>query len=375
MRDLALAFAVSPREWADRFHRFLADHGGARVRVQVLHPDDVLAEHYDVLVIDDICSFLTPTLVADVTARGRRVVGVYERSRPEGKDRLAECGIEVTVEASADPDDFLDAVAIAGEGVVAVDDPPVTDGPENGDRGRVYAVGGPAGGCGITEVALGLAARLGRHRRVVLVDADPSRPSLAPRLGLPLHPNLRSAVDELEHRGTIPEPSTRAGIAVLAGGGGGEALQGVRPGRVLDVVHRLASDRCDVVVDLGADPGDAVGRSGIAATLIENADAVVGVGAATPVGVVRMLDWLGATVPIRPRSPVMLAFNRAPTSPYRRAQLAEEILRSYVPCGLVFLPSDSAVTEAAWRGEPVGRGRFTTALARLASRLEPVASA
>ncbi len=369
MTDLALAFAASPREWADRFHRFLADHGGARVRVHVLRPDDVVAEQYDVLVIDDICSFLSPALVGEVQARGRRVVGVYERGLPEGKDRLAECGIDVTVEAEAEPDEFLAAVAKAGEDVAVDSRVAVSPSAAPSDRGRVVVVAGPAGGCGVTEVALGLATVLRRRRRVVLVDADPSCPSLMPRLGLPPHPNLRSAVDELEHRGAVPAPPERAGLGVLGGGVG--SLDGVRPGRVLDVVRSLAGGDGDVVVDAGTDLVPR--RSGVAATLVEAADDVVAVAEASPVGVVRLLEWLGAAARLRPRLPVTVAFNRAPRSPHRRAELVEEVVRSYVPAGLVFLPSDPAVNEAAWRGDLVTRGRFTKALARLAARLDRAA--
>ncbi len=80
---------------ADRVHRFLSDHGGARVRAQVLTPEDALAEDYQVLIIDDICSFLTPRLVAEVQRQGRLVLGVFDPSDPpDAKERSARmrCG-------------------------------------------------------------------------------------------------------------------------------------------------------------------------------------------------------------------------------------------------------------------------------------------
>ncbi len=369
MSGLALGFAVSPRDWADRFHRFLADHGGARVRVHVLHPDDATEEHFDVLLIDDICSFLTPRFVAQVVARGRRVVGIYERSTPEGKDRLAECGIDVIVDATAEPEEFLRAVVVAAEGMtISEASPPPTEEIPAPSAGRLVVVAGPSGGCGVTEVAVALAFALHRRRySVSLVDADPSHPAIGPRLGLSLHPNLRTALDGLEHRGSVPAPVRHRDVAVVPGASHGD-LDGIRPGQVLDLLGRLAAES-HVVVDCGTGFGD-----GPAATLVGAADVVVAVGAASPVGVIRLLEWLAVAKGKRAGSPVFVAFNRSPASPHRRGQLLEEIIRSYPPEGIAFLPHDPAVGEAAWRGVPVERGRFARAVERLAGRLrlEPV---
>lgn len=56
MRDIEIALAVSTRRWSDPLHRFLVDHGGARVRLYVMRPEDAFSERFDVLFIDDICS-------------------------------------------------------------------------------------------------------------------------------------------------------------------------------------------------------------------------------------------------------------------------------------------------------------------------------
>ncbi|MEX0657860.1 MAG: hypothetical protein WD080_01885, partial [Egibacteraceae bacterium] len=73
-----IALAASPRDWAQRLHRHLADHGGARVRATVLHPHDALAETYAVLVVDDTTSFLSHRLLDELRRTGRRVLGVYD---------------------------------------------------------------------------------------------------------------------------------------------------------------------------------------------------------------------------------------------------------------------------------------------------------
>ncbi|HSM44944.1 MAG TPA: hypothetical protein VK969_08005, partial [Acidimicrobiia bacterium] len=59
-----IALAASARDWPDRFHRFLLDHGGGRIVDRVMAGDQVGDTRFDVILIDDVCSFLTPRLVA-----------------------------------------------------------------------------------------------------------------------------------------------------------------------------------------------------------------------------------------------------------------------------------------------------------------------
>ena len=67
-------------------------------------------------------------------------------------------------------------------------------------RGHITAVLGASGGCGVTEIAIELGRELGkRGEKTVVVDGDELSPSMAQRLNLPLHPNLRTAVDVVEH--------------------------------------------------------------------------------------------------------------------------------------------------------------------------------
>ena len=59
-----IALAASARDWPDRLHRFLLDHGGGRVVDRIMTPDQATGSSFDVLLIDDVCSFLTPRLVS-----------------------------------------------------------------------------------------------------------------------------------------------------------------------------------------------------------------------------------------------------------------------------------------------------------------------
>ena len=99
-----VAFAASARDWPDRIHRHMLDHGGARVVARLMGSEQVLASRFDVLLIDDICSFLTPRLVSLVKERGSGVLGVFDPGDgPDAKRRLLECGISDVIESGAEP--------------------------------------------------------------------------------------------------------------------------------------------------------------------------------------------------------------------------------------------------------------------------------
>ena len=248
-----LAFAVSARSWSDGLHRFLADHGGARVRITAIGPDDLLGESFDILVIDDICSFLTPRLVGLVRAAGKQVIGVYDpREFADGKDRLLECGVGDVVESSAHPDEFLAVIGRVVETVDVEDDGAVfsvaatVERSSPGSGSRLTAVIGASGGVGSSEVAIAIAHSLAvAGGKAVLVDADLRTPSLAQRLGLDLHPNVRTAVDEIEFGSGAVETlvqSVMGGLSVLPGVQHAGDWNELRADQVTAVVRRL----CDV---------------------------------------------------------------------------------------------------------------------------------
>ncbi len=385
MMETELALALSARNWSDDLHRFLADHGGARVRVTAMGPEDLFGEAFDVLLIDDICSFLTPRLVELIKASGREVVGVYDPSEfADGKDRLLECGVADVVEAGAHPDEFLRVIARVAETVTttqlaeSIPDAPI---PEVLERRKqaIFAVGGPSGGTGTTEVAIGIAGRLGEvGRRVVLVDGDETNPSVAQRLGLPIHPNIRTAIDVLEHRtgpvsGVVHfvEP-----IAVVPGLPNVSDWSEVRPGQVVDLAAELTSLFDHVVFNVGSHLeslgfGGATERYGISRRLIQHADRVIAVGLPTPVGVSRLLGWLADADRLTGGAPVDVLINRSPRDQFRRGELVEEITRTYQPASFGFLPADDTVERAAWDGTLVGKGRFRKSLDRWVDRFVP----
>lgn len=407
-----LAVVYSPREWANRVVRHVTDHGGGRVRVRVVDGRVALEESYDVLLAEDVTSFLTHRTVQELHRRGRAVLGVFDPEEPTGKDRLVELGVDEVIEATASADDFVQAVSRVARARPALPSPgsgsppgrtgsPPMAGAERrlhagvaaaGDARRdapgplrprpggwQWVVGGPTGGCGASEVAIELARLLRRRgQSVVLVDAGEVAPALAQRLGLPPIPNIRTAIDALVHgAGQLADtlvPVPAGGFSVLAGLVNPADWAQVRAPEAADVAAELKGTHAHVVVNVGPFLEDLTrlggpDRFGLTRAMIGGADALIGVGVASPVGVARLLSWVGDAVGLAPGKPLHLAVNKAPgkgpAARFVRAEVEAELRRSYEPASLHFLPYDESVERAAWRGELVSPGPFTKAMGDL----------
>lgn len=376
-----IAIVVSPREWAERLHRFIADHGGARVRARVLDAREALDADYAVLVADDLTSFLTPRLVAELHRRGRRILGVYDPLEPWGAERLRELGVDDRVAADASAEEVLHAVETLGAGLDldaelhALVEAPAPPSPPV-QRGTVVAVGGPPGGVGSTEVALALAVAGAAGARTVLVDADEFVPSMAQRLGLPLHPNLRSAIDAVEHRaGTLAaalQAVPGSSLAVLTGLPTPRDWHELRPGEVTAVLDELQATAAVVVVDVSCGTEDlaglsASGRFSTTRAVLAAADVVVGVCAATPVGVARLFGWAADVTLLAADAPLHVAVNRVTGGRFVRGEIRDELARTLQLATITDLPHDARVERAAWDGVVVPEGPFTRAVRGLAA--------
>ncbi|CAN5282664.1 hypothetical protein BH18ACT5_BH18ACT5_15520 [soil metagenome] len=378
MNEVEVALAASARTWPDRVHRFLTDHGGARVRAQVLTPEDALAEEYQVLIIDDICSFLTPHLVAEVQKRGRLVLGVFDPTDlPDAKARLRECGVDDVLEADASADEFV--IALRAMVVLAPDGHGPSSARSDVDRATVVAIGAPPGGCGATEVSISIASEFARYGSTVLVDLDELAPSIAQRLGLPMLPNLRTAIDAVQHHQAPLEASLLfAGpLAVLAGLSNDRDWMDVRTFEVGTVLEQLGERANHVVINVGSQLGEVSfgegGRFALSRLGVSVADRVVVVGLSHPVGVSRMTAWSIEAAALNPSGPQTLIVNRAPRSRFRRAEISHELTAATGKTDVRFIGNDSQLSSASWRGERPKGGRLhracrTVALAVLADR-------
>ncbi|HXY91619.1 MAG TPA: hypothetical protein VEP49_04020 [Acidimicrobiia bacterium] len=361
-----IALVFSPEVWVERLHRHLADHGGARVRQIVLEPTLALEDEYDTLVVSHRWPGLTRSLVDAVHRRAHGVLGVFDPDEPAGREHLAVLGVDAVIGSDAPVAEFVARIAaLTPVGPIAAGH---DVGASTAETPGPTVVTGP-GGAGTSEVALALTAAVAaRGEAAVFVDADEIAPSSAARLGLPIDPNLRTAVDAVAHGlGDLGASLVAVGhpsFDVVCGCPSPAAVAQIRPGEVLDVLAALAHIRSHVIVE-------ACGRSGaaIARAVVEEARSIVGVGTATPIGVTRMLDWV-AGLPV-PAAPVHVAFNRAPADRYQRGELCAELSRTFTPASVSFLAADRRVERAVWVGALVGRGPFTTDVAALAQTAVP----
>jgi MinD-like ATPase involved in chromosome partitioning or flagellar assembly len=371
-----IALVVSAEAWVDALHRHCADHGGARVRCLVLDPAVALDEDFDVLVAGERWPALTRPFVDALHAAGRSVLVVGDPQRR--LDLVTRLGVDAVVDGTEGVTVLVDAVLAllpsgrparrtAAPALVPVGGPaPGASAPGGpASRPRPFVVVGGPWGAGSTEVALALAARcVRRGARPAVVDADVTTPSLAVRLGLPLEPNLCTAVDAAAYGlGAVPGALFDLGEdwpVVLVGAPTRRSAAALVGSEVLAVGTVLADRYAPVVFDVSAGRASDDGGD-VRAELVRAAAAVVAVGSATPVGVVRLAEWI-ATVGDVVAVPVHVVVNRAPTSRARRAELAGELQRSPHVAGLTFAPSDPRVEDASWSAGIVERGPFARAV-------------
>jgi len=353
-----IAIAASAREWPDRLHRHLLDHGGGRVTTRIMGPDQTRTSSFDVLFIDDICSFLTPRLVTAIKGRGAEVVGVFLSSDgSDAKRRLLECGISDVIETEATPEEFVHkAASTIAHRIVVAESPSVIP-----DRSLTVGVAGAAQGVGVTELSASLSALIARDASVALVDADPVWPSLAQRLDLPLHPNIRTFLDDNLHRGGHPSGSTQLWEDVTVVGGVADTLVGspLTRSEFSVVIDGLQRSSDVVVADLG--PMDRA-ISGAFSQL----SVLALVGSADPVGVTRLMKCADVLQETVDHQRLALVVNKASAGSYYAAEVKSEIADTHPDLPLVILPFDHKLSQSSWAGSVLRRGPFIRAVNGLA---------
>ncbi len=316
---------------------------------RVMGPEQAVHDEYEVLLIDDVCSFLTPRLVQRLRESGREIVGVFSPGDgPDAKRRLLECGITDVIEADASPDEFLTAtIATLAHSQVST---PILQ-----HRSEGYRIGvvGSGPGTGVTELSISLASHLAHHRVTVLMDLNQSWPAVAQRLDLPVHPNLRTAVDLAHHaparlRESLHDVGPLTVVGGLANPGAGQM---VSPHEIQDLLDDLGSGQGFLVADLGS-----VADNGVTTTL-HRFDVLLLVGVGTPVGLTRLIRCAGALSPTQGRE-VVVVVNRVSGSGHRRDDIRVELGHSLAGAPLIFLPEDGRLERAAWDGVISDRGIF-----------------
>ncbi len=260
---------------------------------------------------------------------GVAVVGLVVPGDEDAERRLRQLGVQTVLAADSAPADIAAAVL---EAVAAVDQASSATGHAYADAraaladlppppepvglpqvepgsGRVVAVWGPTGAPGRTTLAVGVASEVaGLGRSALLVDADVYGGVVAQVLGLLDEAPGLAAACRLANAGSLQ----LAGLADLARSVGPElrVLTGIsradrwpelRPAAVEVVLEQARSLAAVTVVDCGfcleqdeelAYDTSAPRRNGATLTVLEQADVVLAVGSADPVGLQRLVRAL-----------------------------------------------------------------------------------
>lgn len=302
--------------------------------------------------------FLSAALLAECDRVGVRMVGLVQT---DGDRRhAASVGLLETVDAEA-PWAEIEAM-LAGPAAPAHPAPTV--------RGRVIAVWGPAGSPGRTSLAVGVAAELAAAgHSVALGDVDTHSGSVAPVLGLlDESPGFAAACRLAGGKSLTTIELERIGQRYLSGHGSFWVLTGIgRPSRwpelsservvatvrecrdwvdytVLDTGASLESDE-EISSDLFAPR-----RNAATIAALREADQVLAVGSADPVGLSRFLrahvDLLELVEPERV-TVVMNRIRAGAIGPGPGAQVTQTLRRFGGIDDPVLIPHDQAGFDAA----------------------------
>lgn len=268
--------------------------------------------------------------LARLAVAGVAVVGLVPPGDEDAERRLRQLGVTTVLPSDSSPEELsaavVEAVASAavptpgerlglGDPRSALPDlPPPPEPLELLDTGpgsgRVVAVWGPTGAPGRTTVAVGVATEVaGLGRPVLLVDADVYGGVVAQVLGLLDEAPGLAAACRLANGGALDVAAladlARAvgpGLRVLSGIARADRWPELRPSALEVVLEQARSLAAVTVVDCGfgleqdeelAYDTAAPRRNGATLAVLEQADTVLAVGSADPVGLQRLVRGLG----------------------------------------------------------------------------------
>ncbi len=343
---------------------------GVVVLKRCVDVDDLLAAvssgQADVAVVSLDAPGLDPAAVAHLRRHAVRPVAVTTSTSTDVdvRERAQRLGITAVVGSGE--------LATLPDVVVTVEDEPDTrvrpadPAPERAvpdlapaapatQAGRVVAVWGPAGAPGRTTVATHLACELaGRGTDVVLADLDPYGGAVAQQLGILdevsglLSAARLAAAGHLDERFTSVCRGVGDHLAVVTGLPRADRWREVRAAQVEQLLER-SRDLGQVVVDTGfcleddtaSDFGGRPSRNALTLTALEQADEIVVVGSADPVGLARLARGL---VDLRAQAyaaPVRVVVNRMrPSIGWSEREIAGMVEGFTRASGLHFLPED-----------------------------------
>jgi MinD-like ATPase involved in chromosome partitioning or flagellar assembly len=305
--------------------------------------------------------YLTEQLLAESDAAGARLVAMVGSDAE--RRHAASVGLYETVDLDAGWAELETALAVAPA-------PPIEPASASGDRGRVIAVWGPAGAPGRTTLAINLAAELAAAGfSVALADVDTHSGSVAPALGLlDEAPGFAAACRLAGSNSLTLSELERIGQRYLSSHGSFWVLTGIgRPSRwpelsadrvvttlrecrswvdftVLDTGFSLENDE-EISSDLFAPR-----RNAATISALREADEVIAVGAADPVGLSRFLRAHVDLVETIETDRVTVVMNKIRASAIGlnpSAQVAQTLQRFGGISAPVLVPHDQQALDAA----------------------------
>ncbi|SEB50223.1 Flp pilus assembly protein, ATPase CpaE [Nocardioides exalbidus] len=378
----------------------LEAHPGVVVLKRCVDVDDLLASvtsgQADVAVIALDAPGLDPASIVHLRRHAVRPVAVTSaRSADldvaEHAQRLGIGAVVGAGELATIPDVVTTVEDVADTRVRERAAAPVPAEPDDAPGGgRLVAVWGPAGAPGRTTVATNLAAEVARRGTdVVLADLDPYGGSVAQQLGILdevsglLSASRLAASGQLDERFASVCRGVGEHLAVVTGLPRADRWREVRSAQADQLLDR-ARGRGEVVVDTGfsleddtaADFGGRPGRNSLTLAALDQADEVVVVGSADPVGLTRLARGL---VELRERgtaAPVRVVVNRMRGSiGWSEKEIAGMVEGFSRVSGLHFLPEDrTGVDRSLVAGLPlaeVGDSALVQGLSGLADAVFP----
>jgi Mrp family chromosome partitioning ATPase len=400
--SLPVLTAVTDAEWESELVAALdsGDHGVTIVR-RCVDVADLLAAASTgtarAVVLSADLRRLDREVLSRLQAARVGVVGLVEPGDVAAEHRLRQLGVRHVLPSDAGAAVVAESLVRAG-GVADPDEPPdEPPEPELSGPGRVVAVWGPTGAPGRTTVAVAVAdeaARLGVP--TLLIDADVYGGVVAQVLGILDESPGVAAAARADNQGEL-DVAALARLAravnprfrVLTGLSRADRWPELRPDPVRGVLERARALVALTVVDCGfcVEEDEELSfdtavprRNGATLTVLEEADIVVAVGAADPVGIqrlVRALSDLADRLPgIQPR--VVVNKLRAGVVPGDPAGEVAGALRRFAAVQRIdTLPYDRAALDRALAGgltlgEAVPSSPLRQALTRLAAELAGV---
>lgn len=361
--------------------------------VAVVDPASRLTEllpEADAVVLPGARAVVGPDLVAACDRAGVRIIALG------GSDSRMLARFGLTAHLSPDAAGWRIAAAIRA-------DAPSTESSDHDalrPRPRSIVVWGPHGAPGRSTLAIQLAVELTRRgRRTALVDADTVAPSLALLLGLgDDSPGVAAACRRAELGGLDAAELSRLSTVLDTSAGSLAVLPGInRPRRWPELsASRLtgALRACrewvdesviDVAAAFDADDEvthDVIGprRHAATAAALQEADRIVAVAAADPLGISRFLRDHAELRLLSAPTPVTVVVNQVRPGPLgidARGQIRRTLERFAGIDDVTFLPHDQRAADAALlHARPMAdvtpRSSFVAAVRRLAATLSPL---